>query len=176
MKAELTLSPEALEVWKLNWRENEKTLGPGGLLEEMPDWGSKLMGNVLRVAGVIHVAKYPNEFLRHPISVDTMRAAISVGKYLVPHARAAYGIASQNQDIHNAKKILEWVKDNRLEQFTQNECHRRFKSTITTAPELAKALKVLEDRNYLRQWQEQPQKGGRPSKKFSVNPKFLNGT
>jgi len=171
----LSLSHEARKIYDDAWKANEKMLAPGGKLEDIKDWGGKRMGNILRVGGALHVSKYPGSYVKHEIDVDTIRSAVAIGDYLIPHAKVAYGLASENHDLQNAKRVLEWIRSNGLAEFTFNDCHRRFKSSMSTAQEISKVLKLLEERNYVREMKQLDKGVGRPSRFFQVNPMFLEG-
>jgi hypothetical protein len=72
--------------------ELEPKLAPLGELGSITDWAGKLVGAVVRIAGLLHMAQHLGEETpwTRPITVDTVARAILVGRYLIPHARAAY--------------------------------------------------------------------------------------
>ena len=53
----LTLDNEAYEAWLSFDRKTEKMIAPGGELQEMADWGGKIPGNLLRIAGLMHLVE-----------------------------------------------------------------------------------------------------------------------
>lgn len=173
MIIKIQLTPEACILWSNAWKEHELLLKPGGQLEDMKDWGGKLMGNVLRISGLIHAVNYPTDYLKRPIDGEVMSRAIEVGKYLIPHARAGYSLASQRNDIQLASRIYRWIIERQLRTFTKNECHKRFKNTVQTAAELTKILQVLIDRSYIREISASKGGSGRPSTIYEVNPKVF---
>jgi hypothetical protein len=142
----------------------------GGAFHQMKDWGGKYMGNLLRIAGVIHLLKNPTTFMNMEIDADTVSRALKVGPFLIAHAQSAYGLISEDHDHIMAKRVLTWIRENKFKTFTQGDCHRRFKNTLTTASQVAKILKLLEERHYIRPLNEPVSYVGRPPRIFETNP------
>jgi replicative DNA helicase len=71
--AVLMFTPEANVELLAFERRLEPELGPGGQLEHLADWGSKLAGATVRVAGLLHLAERLKTGYREPISADTFR-------------------------------------------------------------------------------------------------------
>ena len=75
---QLRLSQSAYQEWKEFQRAVELQFREGGLLETLKDWGSKLPGAALRLAGVFHVSdrigsvlsprRFPRKLSRMPWS------------------------------------------------------------------------------------------------------------
>ena len=71
-------------------RELEPRLGPDDDLGPIADWGSKLAGAVVRIAGLLHLAANLETGYRDPISAETFVAAQgAIGDYFLVHAIAA---------------------------------------------------------------------------------------
>ena len=71
-----------LQKWEA---EIESKLGDGGQMEIMRDWGAKLAGATLRLAAVLHCVEHGAAGY---IGGATIRAAVELAMYLVPHAEA----------------------------------------------------------------------------------------
>jgi hypothetical protein len=92
---ELRLSEDARPVlWDFE-KEVELMLRTGGRLDGMNDWGGKLVGQALRIAGLLHVASTGN--LTGDVSADVMHSAVGLARAFVPHAKAAYGLLNANE-------------------------------------------------------------------------------
>jgi hypothetical protein len=100
----LTLSKDAIPVWKSFQKEVEHMLGPNGELNYLQDWGGKLVGNSLRIAGLLHLVEQSTDNL--VIGVDTVTNAINLCRLLKEHAKCAFGIISNDETINNAKKVF----------------------------------------------------------------------
>jgi hypothetical protein len=120
-------------------------------LSDIADWAGKLVGTVLRIAGLLYVAECVPLYCEGDLLLDeiNMQSAIIIGEYFLEHAKAAYQMMGTDENVSNANYILRKLKNQNLVQFTKRELIRmcrKFKSTeLLTAP-----LKVLEDHNYIR--------------------------
>lgn len=121
-------------------------------LSDIADWAGKLVGTVLRIAGLLYIAECLPMQSDCELLLDSvnMQSAIIIGEYFLEHAKAAYQMMGTDENVSNANYILRKLKNQNLVQFTKRELIRicrKFKSTeLLTAP-----LKVLEDHNYIRE-------------------------
>lgn len=173
----ITLSPEALQLLE----DFSVSLEPKlrGEYADISDWAGKLVGNVLRLAGILTRADKPRfEALTfgdpQPLvtSAAIMQNAVTLGSYFIQHAKAAYDLMGADEVTENAKYILNAVTKRRLERFTRRDVMRlcrRFK----TASEVQPALDVLVDRGFL--WEEVKETEGFKKPKgadYLVNPQL----
>lgn len=159
----LRLEADALDIWYEFDEFVEEQLGPEGDLAVMTDWGGKLKGTALRIAGLLHLAEHgPNNPL---ISVKTMENALELCSLLVSHAKMAFGIIGTDGTMAEAKKIYQWMQRNGFNGFSKTTCQR---ALHLMADKLDKSLKVLEDRHIIRK--HKIDTGGRPSECYEVNP------
>lgn len=106
----LRLEEEARPVlWDFE-EEIESALRPEGPLDGLKDWGNKLVGQTLRIAGLLHVAETGD--LNTRISADAMRRAIRIGRALIPHARVAYGLLNANEKVRLSRYVLRRICEN----------------------------------------------------------------
>ncbi|QSA97731.1 YfjI family protein [Methylococcus sp. EFPC2] len=173
----LKLSRGAFEAWQAFWCRVEAGLGPGGMYEHCFDWGGKLPGAVVRIAGLFHIARH---IFRGPesieISGEDMSAALRMAEALSAHALAVFDLMGADPALDGARVALGWLRRERLETFTFRDCHYAHKSRFRRADELGPVLDVLTERHYIRPlaMQGKPQ-GGRPSKAYEVNPSVTMG-
>lgn len=173
----ITLCPEALQLLE----DFSVSLEPKlrGEYADISDWAGKLVGNVLRLAGILTRADKPRfEALTfgdpQPLvtSAAIMQNAVTLGSYFIQHAKAAYDLMGADDVTENAKYILNAVTKRRLERFTRRDVMRlcrRFK----TASEVQPALDVLVDRGFL--WEEVKETEGFKKPKgadYLVNPQL----
>jgi hypothetical protein len=83
----LTLSRDARELYYLYSEHVERQLAKGGGLSSIRDWGGKMVGHALRVAGLFHLVECGTEAVSLPIRSTTLSDAIAVMEYFVPHAK-----------------------------------------------------------------------------------------
>jgi hypothetical protein len=160
----------------LAWEtEVEAMLADGGLLETMRDWGGKLVGATVRIAGILHCVTHGPE---GAIDVATIRAAIEIGRYTIPHAEAALNLmhAQGPSTGDDARYLLRWIKRHDRREFTKRDAHQHGKRRFPHADDLYPALAELERRGYIRQRQAAPSGPGRPaSPVYDVNPAVFDG-
>ena len=147
-----------------------------GDLAEMADWAGKLVGNVLRIAGLLCRASV---FRDHDFMVDneelvvdekTMRNAIRLGRYYLNHAQAIYNVVPESTMYKKAAKILQMIVDNKLSQIDRRGAMRNCRSFKTTG-DIQPVLDFLEDMGYLVLVPQKYSGSGRPPQpKYVVNP------
>ena len=193
VKAEIiTLSYEALKLLEEFAEELEPKLR--GEYADISDWAGKLVGTVLRFAGILTRASifrcaeiefddYSPEDDDTPeaefscldtpplvVSADTMQNAITLGSYFVQHAKAAYALMGADETTEDAKYILNAVTKRRLESFTRRDVMRMCQK-FRKAADVQPALDMLTDRGFL--WEDVPESTGFKKPKGStylVNP------
>ena len=171
----LELSPEAYQLWLAFAGEVEKGLAPGGEFDGMNDWGGKLAGAVVRIAGLFHLVTYdrPEEM---KITPETMQQAVYLGSLLTEHAKAAYALMGTDETIEGAKKVLEWIRRQAAERFSTQECWQAVRGYFRHMPPLLEALKELEERSFIKEVPVEKQGVGRKARPdYLVNPAALKG-
>ncbi|MCX5742213.1 MAG: YfjI family protein [Proteobacteria bacterium] len=169
----LVLDEQARERYYGHAQKIEEMLRPGGRLAAIREWGSKLLGGTVRLAGLLHVADHVDNVdagLRQQVPAATYERAITIGEYLIEHARIAFGVGGVAA-LGNAKKILDWIRRDKIATVIERDC--RDGSSIPTMDEVRAALDVLGEHHYLREVAPPPSKGrGRPPKnsRWEVNP------
>ncbi len=174
----LKLSPEAQRTWDEFYNDIEKEMRPGGSLQYLADWGSKLPGAVARIAGLLHFAEYEAGAIDLPISVDSVSASCVIGAYFKEHAIAVFGLMQEDRRFKLARQILDYVDRIRPETFKGRDIMHH--TSISVMEEVEQGLKVLLDRGYIREGGAEGSNRadnsgpGRPSAKtYRVNPKVF---
>ena len=149
----ITLSAEA-EQNRLRFAEDvEKKLARGGELFFLRDWGGKVTGLTLRIAGLLHLVEEcgrqnPWEI---PLSAETYCKAVRIAEYLIPHAKAAYGMFREDPRIKVAKEILEWAKERGQAKVNRRVLFNAIRSRtwINSVEELDLVLRLMADTGYI---------------------------
>ncbi len=162
----LRVSADALEVWYDFSQEVEDRLGDDGELESLADWGGKLAGNALRIAGNFHVAKGSDVSME--IDAETMAEATNLCRALIPHAKAAFNDMGKDEDVSDAIKVYEWILKVGDREFSRRNCQRAMQSRFSSK-ELEPVLSELVDRNIVRSAGVKTGPG-RKSDQYEVNP------
>ena len=150
----LSLTPDAQQALT-DWRADlEPRRRPDAELGHIQGWASKLDGATVRIAGLLHLAKYVDGSWGNPIDVDTMKAAIEVARYFVAHALAVFDYMCAHGTSEDARRVLRWIigRPRPAAPFSQRECHRAIAhlSGFERSTDLEPALDVLEERGYIR--------------------------
>ena len=148
----ITLDDGAFETWVTFDGKNERSLVLGGELADMGDWGGKLPGNALRIAGLMHLVEHGAD--NTVIGRDTMANAVHLCELLIGHAKAAFGMAGAIKPNADAKKVFDWIEEQEFKTFTKSDCHNKFKSKPWDKEKLDNALTELVKRNIIKEQKE----------------------
>jgi hypothetical protein len=153
--------------------EVEMRLRPGGDLSAMmAGWSEKLSGAVLRLAGLLHLGDHFGAGIGMPVSEQVIQRAITIGRYLISHAQAAFAEMGADPAVDVAKRILGWVERLGLKTFSKSDAYQALRGNNLGSPdELHAPLHVLVQYGHIRLLPEPPRpKGGRPSQRYEVSP------
>jgi hypothetical protein len=167
----LRLDPNAVAVLD-EWRgELEGRQRRGEDLASLPAWSSKLGGATVRIAGLLHLATHLGEGLEAPIDAETMRSAVTLARYFVPHAQVAFDLMGDDPALDLARWIVVWLEHRQRTSFSRRDVLRDVRPR-PHAKQAAAALSLLESYGYIAA--ENPESGwGRPSIRYAVNPAIL---
>ena len=172
---EITLTSEADEMLESFSYEVETKLKTE--YADMADWAGKLVGAVLRIAGVLCRASVyrSNGFLEspEPLVVDetTMQNAISIGRYYTEHSAAAFSLMGADALVKQSEYMLNAICKSGLTEFTRRDIMRLCRS-FKTADEVQPVLNHLTEYGYIAPKTSDVQSGkGRPTgQAYLVNP------
>lgn len=170
----LYLAADANALLKQFETELEPQLAEDGAMGTMADWAGKLAGAVLRIASILHLAEHVQNlscWSQH-VSADTMKRAIAIGRYLIPHAKTAYAEMGADPQIENAKHLLRWIEKTGHRSFTKRDAHQAHKGRFKKVTEIEPALELLEAHDYIRARIDAAERrpGRKASQIFDVNP------
>lgn len=167
-RVEISLTTEALDVHESWHDEVEVMMRPGSPLatDDGRRFGAKLAGTTIRIANALAIAASIDALPR--VDAEVMRNAIEIARYFIAHYRRALGIAIEGIDNELASKVLRWVAENRFTQFNRAAASKH----LHTTDGLDEALRLLVDRNYLRE-SRIPGKG-RTATAYEVSPQIRN--
>lgn len=167
----LPLSHEARGVWHTFARAVEDDLADGGPLSRMRDWGGKLTGQTLRLAGLCHVTLHDVP-QHHHISGQTLESAMRLAKLLTEHARAAFSLMGADDSMECARAILHWLKKDQMTAFSGRSALEKVKGRWPKMALVNLGLTILEERGFILQHNHLAGGRGRPSRVFLVNPRI----
>jgi replicative DNA helicase len=173
------LSAEAYALWLdfASWIEPQ--LGDFGPLAHISDWAGKLAGAVARIVGLLHLADLAGHQAPWsvPVPSATMARAIAIGRYLIPHARAAFAEMGADPNQSDAKYLLEWIRRDGADGFTRRDAFEATKGHFRQVESMEPALELLQRHSYIRRRTSAARTGpGRPTgPAYNVNPAALLG-
>lgn len=178
----IRLSQAAYEVYKRLFKKNEPRLRADNpdLTSDLKAWAGKLVGQIMRIAGLLHMAEHANTpELPEEVTASTVEAAIRLEEYFLEHALRAFGEASEGKQAEKQKYLLQaLVKaqgDNTLIEWCTptkiwNMLKRKGYAKVT---DMDTDLKELVDRGYLLVEHVKRKGKGRDSTKYGLNPKAI---
>ncbi|MEU4371833.1 YfjI family protein [Micromonospora chersina] len=141
--AVVALTDDAGTVRRVAAEAVEAELRPGGSLHDMREWGNKLSGATLRLAGLLHVAHHPADAWRRPIDADRMADAVRLAEFFAAHYRAALTTIGSDTAIENARYMLGVLTAKGMSTFTRREAHRRVARRLPKSEEVTAVLNEL---------------------------------
>jgi len=170
----LQFEPDALELLQEFEAWLEPMLGDFGELGHMSDWAGKLVGAIVRIVGILRMGDEPESVDDEPIWItrSQVERGIEIGRYLIPHARAAYGEMGGDPVASEAAYILGWIKGQGGQSFTKREAFHAMRGRFKRVSAMEPALSLLIDHFFIRALLDESDRGpGRkPSPVYEVNP------
>ncbi|MGI9074231.1 MAG: YfjI family protein, partial [Bryobacteraceae bacterium] len=122
----LQLSRAAYREWKEFQHTVEVQMADGGSLCRLRDWGSKLPGAALRLAGLLHTVRHAHALsvLSVEIVETEIQIALEICAALVSHAIAVFGIVSEDPALTKAKRLIRWLLEQNKDGITKRDCFR----------------------------------------------------
>ncbi|OLE22259.1 MAG: hypothetical protein AUG49_19635 [Catenulispora sp. 13_1_20CM_3_70_7] len=123
--------------------ETERRFRPGEDLAHLRDWGGKLVGAIVRIAGLLHIAKHLRDGYGRPIEADTLAKAIELGQYYTGHAQAAFDLIGADPAVRDARTILEWITRNERSSFKARDILPDLRGRFRNVTDLERGLELL---------------------------------
>ncbi len=173
--ATLTFTAEASEAITQLLADTEPRFRPDGDLAHMTDWGGKLVGATVRIAGLLHLAKHLRDGWNQPITANTFADARDIGEYFTAHAKAAYDAIGADPATANAKAVLDWTRNTTRTRFAARDAQPPLRARFKKITDLDPALRVLETHGWIRRLPSPLRTGrGRPAAPtYEVHPAAL---
>lgn len=166
----LGLSQNARNLFEKWEGEIETMLADGGTMEAMRDWGGKLAGETLRIMAVLH---YSDPGSARCASEETVKSAIEIARYFIPHAEYVLNLmqANDSSKVEDATYILRWIKRHDRHEFTKRDAQQDGKRRFPRSDDINEPLAELVQRGFIRELPDESVGPGRPSSpRYEVNP------
>lgn len=171
---DLSLSPEALDVFNTWDASVESMIGPDQELDRLPSgWGGKILGNTARIAGLLSLLDNQET----TVQAYTMRAAVDIAKYFISQLTA---IAGTNIQVSSeAGEVLNYIARAGQPEFAPSVLKQSLRSRkrFSKAETVDTALHELVCEGLIRPMPAGAYSGnGRPPQpKYQMHPGLLDG-
>ena len=148
----ITLSLEADSLLEAYSNEVESKLKTE--YADFSDWAGKLVGAVLRIAGLLCRASalrfnvFGDEHAPLVVDETTMNNAIKIGRYFTEHTSAAFSLMGADMLVKQSEYVLDTITKNGLVEFNRRDIMRLCR-TFKTADSIQPVLNHLIDYGYL---------------------------
>ena len=144
-------------------------------LEYMESWGAKLLGNMLRIAGMLHCAKNSNAPSETALSSETVQQAIAISKYFLRHAKCVHNLLGTDKDMQLAKHVTKKLQNQEKRELSKYQIFRLCRGSFQRVDDLNPILDILIEFGYLKERTHPAPTGGRPrANTYLLNPNFFN--
>lgn len=168
----IAFSAEARQSLTVLQEDIEARLAPGAELDLIADWAGKYVGQVVRIAGLLHIAEHGTPGLGTPVSAATLAAAMRLGKYYLAHAVRAFDEIHTDEGTRDALYLLEVLSRQDKTTLSVRDLHRAARRFRTVA-ELGSVVDRLVTHGYLTRIERAVGKAGRPSAQIAVHPAVM---
>jgi replicative DNA helicase len=175
----LRFEPEAERSCNMFFREVDRRMAEGGDLSvgAMRGWAGKLRTNVIRMAGILHLADssstpstQSNE-RGNMISARSADGAVRIARWAVEHARVFLaGDVDQDDDID---AVVRWIRRRQLPVVRPRDIQHGLAHRFTSREILERTIAALVEAHALRPREDAPPATGRPPVEYDVHPDLL---
>ncbi len=171
-RVEVSLDAEAQAVFTALRVRHELESRHGGRVHDIDLWAEKHVGNVARIAAILHFADHTSDAGALPMSAATLDAAILIGDYFIEQEIKLKTYAGQSRDVVTARRILDWIIEEPRDAFTTRDVFQAKRGTtgLDTAEGMRRVLSLLAEYGYIQPVESTTSRSGRPSETWLVNP------
>jgi hypothetical protein len=146
-----TLSSDAAELRREFHNEIEISQREGGPLDDVRAIASKAVSQTCKMALILHIVSGPSvlDEKQSVISIETWSAAQTLGRYHLREAARSQRLADEDPLLESARKLLAWIRKERLKTVTPRLIARRGPRPRLKAADIDKTLALLKDHGYL---------------------------
>lgn len=171
--AVIELDQHAHELLIETERHLEPQLGESGVLGSLADWGSKLLGAIVRIAALLHLTELGEEAFIRRVSRDCLERAITIGWYFRAQAIAAFAEMQTDPETEAAIYLQQRLRAHDAEVITFRDMLRLARK-FRSAEELRPSVNRLIDHGWLYPLEQQRTGPGRPAEQFRRHPQLIS--
>lgn len=178
--ATMVLEPAAGEALIEFERWLEPQLAEDAALGRIADWGAKLAGLAVRLAGLIRLARLRGAAVqalqgeRVDVTIDDVAGATELARYLIPHAQTAYALIGADPIVEAAKKALVALQRLGEPEVTRRDLRRQLRGPCRRPKDFDAVVDLLLEHGHVCEAPSEERRG-RPSPALLVHPSVLRG-
>ena len=144
----LTMTPDATEAFEAMEEGIEVELRDTGIFGDprAKGWGSKLLGAIARMAGILHLIL---EREGTAVDRDLILAAGKMGDYFTEHALAVFKIMAAEEDKHGAEDVIKILKEKDLRTFKTRDLMRASRAKFPNAESTKSPIAILLEHGWI---------------------------
>ena len=100
-------------TWQGFHDEVEQRLGPGGDLEAVRAWASRVRQSTGRIAGILHVARHAGRYVEgsfdEALDEETITRAVTLGRWIIDHGRTLVRPSEERQS-RDDDRVLGYIR------------------------------------------------------------------
>ncbi len=167
--AVLVLTAQAQEAMRMIEAAVEPQLADSGALAALKDWGSKYVGAIARIAGLIHLAEQGSATgPTTAVTAEIIHRAYRIGEYFRACAINTFNEMGTDQGTADAVYLLKRIEH--LDEVSERDMHYASRSRFPTKAAMKSALTRLIDHGLLVKLDTVTEKraGRQPSARYKV--------
>lgn len=151
----------------------EGRMSKGGEYDDFHDYFGKLAGRTLRIAGLIHLAKYMD--VNRPVDLETMTSAYVIMEYFAEQTKMVLGYENYNVSAEKLlEKLVDMCRKKHMDLLTVREINKKVRSCLSKE-QFDDAVEELEIKGYIMHiMPEKNRYNNRNLGSYQVNRAWLN--
>jgi len=137
----MTMTSKAYDLWIKFYDAIETESGPKGVFSPVAGFANKAANHCSRIAGTLQL--YRNSDAGE-IGLDSLNDAITITEYYLNETLRISGLAEPNNDLIDARKVLDWIHSKGLKVVTLPDVYERSTSKVRTASRARHIMRILE--------------------------------
>lgn len=113
-------------------------------------WIARMVGQVIRIAGLLHAYEHGPDFISKPISGENVDRAVALAAFFKSEADRILNGHSQNPTTTDAEIIREYVVSRRLKRFTVKQLRDNLRRKIVDDEKRSTTVKIKRALDHLR--------------------------
>ena len=139
------------------------------------DWNKRVMENLTKIVGILHVMKHGTKAPGIPVSDDMVKSGINIMEYFIAHS--LYGVKGRNAvnpEIAEARFLLNNIAKMADENGSVNKrvLKQKFRTHFSKQGLGEKGLGILRENGYISSRIRKDNKAGRPVEEIILNPNY----